>query len=153
VLVESANVLKLGPCDESNAWNYTSAYELVLKHTGQCLEAKSVGDTAKLGTGCSKSCSKWQLISDSGMHVSAEVTKNGTRVCLEAGPDGVITTDECKCLTEIQPATLRASGSKLYQVVEAYQVRPLFCSCRLLDPGLQRQVHRGSDLKTHHACI
>ncbi|KAE8804819.1 hypothetical protein D1007_19237 [Hordeum vulgare] len=100
VLVESANVLKLGPCDESNAWNYTSTYELVLKQTGQCLEAKSVGDTAKLGTGCSKSCSKWQLISDSGMHVSAELTKNGTRVCLDAGPDGVITTDQCKCLTE-----------------------------------------------------
>jgi hypothetical protein len=100
VLVKSANSLKLGPCDESNAWNYTSTSELILKHTGQCVEAKSVGDTAKLGAGCGKSCSKWQLISNSSMHVSTELTKNGTRVCLDASPDGVIMTNPCKCLSE-----------------------------------------------------
>ena len=100
MLVKSANSLKLGPCDESNAWNYTSTSELVLKHTGQCLEAKSVGDTVKLGSGSSESCSKWQLISNSSMHVSTELAKNGTRVCLEAGPGGAITTNQCKCLTE-----------------------------------------------------
>uniref|UniRef100_A0ACD5UQR1 Uncharacterized protein n=1 Tax=Avena sativa TaxID=4498 RepID=A0ACD5UQR1_AVESA len=99
VLVKSGKSLELGPCDESNAWNYTSTSELVLKQTGQCLEAKSVGGTANLGSGNSKPCSRWQLISNSGMHVSTELAKNGTRVCLDAGPDGVIRTNQCKCLT------------------------------------------------------
>ncbi|XP_051217858.1 glycosyl hydrolase 5 family protein [Lolium perenne] len=100
VLVKSGNSLELGSCDESNAWNYTSTSELVLKNTGQCLEAKSVGDIAKVRSGYAKPCSKWQLISNSRMHVSTELPKNGTRVCLDAGPEGVITTNECKCLTE-----------------------------------------------------
>nr|CAH66880.1 OSIGBa0158F13.11 [Oryza sativa] len=99
VLVKSSEALELGPCDKSNAWNYTKGYELILKQTGQCLQAKSVGENAKLGTSCSKSSSKWKLLSNSGMHVSTELTNNGTRVCLEASPDGNITTNQCKCLT------------------------------------------------------
>uniref|UniRef100_A0A0E0DF98 Glycoside hydrolase family 5 domain-containing protein n=1 Tax=Oryza meridionalis TaxID=40149 RepID=A0A0E0DF98_9ORYZ len=79
VVVKSSEALELGPCDESNAWNYTSTHELVLQHTGQCLQVKSIGENAQLGTDCSKSSSKWQLISNSGMHVSTELTKNGTR--------------------------------------------------------------------------
>ncbi|CAN6268271.1 unnamed protein product [Urochloa humidicola] len=103
VLAKSSKSLELGPCHDSNAWNYTSAYELVVKSTGQCLQAKYVGGNAKLGTDCSKPNSKWQLISNSRMHVSAELTKNGTRVCLDAGPDGAIITNQCKCLI-IDPA-------------------------------------------------
>uniref|UniRef100_J3LYY1 Uncharacterized protein n=2 Tax=Oryza brachyantha TaxID=4533 RepID=J3LYY1_ORYBR len=99
LVVKSSEALELGPCDESNAWSYTSTNQLVLKHTGQCLQAKSVGENAKLGTDCSKSSAKWQLISYSGMHVSAELTKNGTRVCLDATPDGTIETNLCECLT------------------------------------------------------
>ncbi|KAK3142278.1 hypothetical protein QOZ80_4BG0344520 [Eleusine coracana subsp. coracana] len=99
VLVKASKSLELGPCDESDAWNYTSAYELVLKNSGQCLQAKSVGENARLGTDCSKCNSKWQLISNSKMHVSTELTKNGTRLCLEASPDGAITTNPCKCLS------------------------------------------------------
>ncbi|TVU15555.1 hypothetical protein EJB05_39080, partial [Eragrostis curvula] len=99
VLVKSSKSLELGPCDESNAWNYTSEYELVLKNSGQCLKAKSAGETARLGTDCSNSNSKWQLISNSKMHVSTELTKNGTRLCLEASPDGAIVTNQCKCLS------------------------------------------------------
>jgi hypothetical protein len=99
VLVKTSKSLELGPCDESNAWNYTSAYEVVLKNSGQCLQAKSAGENAKLGSDCSKSYSKWQLISNSKMHVSTELTKNGTRLCLEAGPDGAIATNKCKCLS------------------------------------------------------
>jgi hypothetical protein len=33
------------------------------------------------------------------MHVSAELTKNGTRVCLDASPAGAIITNQCKCLS------------------------------------------------------
>uniref|UniRef100_A0A0E0KRY7 Glycoside hydrolase family 5 domain-containing protein n=1 Tax=Oryza punctata TaxID=4537 RepID=A0A0E0KRY7_ORYPU len=99
VLVKYSEALELGPCDKSNAWNYTKGYELILKQTGQCLQAKYVGENAKLGTSCSKSSSKWKLLSNSGMHVSTELTKNGTRVCLDASPDGNITTNQCKCLT------------------------------------------------------
>ncbi|KAG8064941.1 hypothetical protein GUJ93_ZPchr0004g39640 [Zizania palustris] len=99
VLVKYPKGVDLGSCGESNAWNYTSGYELVLKATGQCLQAESVGEMAKLGTDCSKSNSRWQLISNSGMHISTELTKDGTRVCLDASPDGTITTSLCKCLT------------------------------------------------------
>ncbi|KAL6650910.1 hypothetical protein ACP70R_009835 [Stipagrostis hirtigluma subsp. patula] len=99
VLLTSSKSLDLGPCDEAIAWNYTSTYELVVKNTGQCLQATSVGESAKLGTDCSRSSSKWHLISNSRMHVSAELTRNGTRVCLEASPDGAITTNLCKCLS------------------------------------------------------
>ncbi|KAL5215770.1 hypothetical protein ABZP36_007171 [Zizania latifolia] len=88
VLVKYSEGLELGPCGESNASNYTSGYEFALKATGQCLQGRLVGENAKLGTDCSKSNSKWQLTSNSGMHISTELTKNGTRACLDASPDG-----------------------------------------------------------------
>jgi hypothetical protein len=113
VLVKTSKSLELGPCDESNAWNYTSAYELVLKNSGQCLQAKSAGENAKLCSDCSKSNSKWQLISNSKMHVSTELTKNGTRLCLEAGPDGVITTNKCKCLSVDPTCDPESQGFKI----------------------------------------
>lgn len=92
--------LQLGSCSDSRAWNYTSDGQLVVKGTGYCLQSVSVGKNAKISTDCSKPNSKWELLSNSSMHISSKLHKNGTLLCLDVGSDGTIITNRCKCLSE-----------------------------------------------------
>ncbi|KAG9446417.1 hypothetical protein H6P81_012545 [Aristolochia fimbriata] len=89
--------LKLGPCSQSERWSYTPQKTLTIKGTYFCLRAENPGAPAKLGIACTSPNSKWDLISDSKMHLSTKLS-NGTSVCLEADPDGTIVTNPCKCL-------------------------------------------------------
>ncbi|KAJ1696638.1 hypothetical protein LUZ63_005150 [Rhynchospora breviuscula] len=101
VLMDSpSKPLQLGSCADSRAWNYTSDGKLMVKGTGYCLQSVGVGKNAKIGTNCSKPYSKWELLSNSSMHISSKLHKNGTAVCLDVGSDGTIITNGCKCLTE-----------------------------------------------------
>lgn len=64
-----------------------------------CLKADGEGEQAKLGIICSDSQSKWDLISESKMHIATKLTCNGSSVCLDIGSDGsTIVTSLCKCL-------------------------------------------------------
>lgn len=94
------NLLELGPCAGSEAWNYTAEHHVMLKGTKYCMLAKGAGRRARIGTSCGSSNSVWELISDSKMHVSSTLPKNGSIVCLDIGPDGTITTNLCKCLSQ-----------------------------------------------------
>ncbi|XP_042485936.1 glycosyl hydrolase 5 family protein-like [Macadamia integrifolia] len=95
--------LKLGPCDKSQAWDYTTEKTLLLNGLGQpanpetslCLQADVLGQPAKLGRNCTETTSKWEKISDSGMHLSI----NGA-VCLDIDSSNTIITNTCKCLTD-----------------------------------------------------
>ncbi|KAJ8645793.1 hypothetical protein MRB53_007541 [Persea americana] len=93
--------LKLGPCDQTEAWSYTPQKTLVIKGTYFCLQADCLGEPAKLGIICSESNSKWELISDSKMHISSMLT-NGTTVCLDIDSDNNVVTNLCKCLSRDQ---------------------------------------------------
>ncbi|KAK8943360.1 hypothetical protein KSP40_PGU005554 [Platanthera guangdongensis] len=91
---------QLGPCDESEAWDYTQQHTLALKGTPLCLIAAGDGEMVNTGVDCSDSASKWELISDSRMHVSTKMTATGSRrLCLDVGEDGsTIVTSPCRCL-------------------------------------------------------
>ncbi|XP_043699089.1 glycosyl hydrolase 5 family protein-like [Telopea speciosissima] len=87
--------LKLGLCDKSQAWEYTKEKTLLLSGTSLCLQADGIGKLAKLGRNCNDITSKWDKISDSGMHLSTNVT-----LCLDIDSSKTIVTNTCKCLTE-----------------------------------------------------
>ncbi|KAG1370045.1 glycosyl hydrolase 5 family protein [Cocos nucifera] len=74
----SENLLELGLCADSEAWNYTAEQHVMLEGTKYCMVAKGVGRRARLGTSCGGSNSIWELISDSRMHVSTKLPKNGS---------------------------------------------------------------------------
>ncbi|KAJ0989454.1 hypothetical protein J5N97_007810 [Dioscorea zingiberensis] len=95
---KSSLKLELGPCSLSDAWNYTLEHDIVEKSTGFCLQVEDTGKLAKLGTYCSNSSSKWELISDSKMHIASKMTLNRGAVCLDVSPEGLLVTNLCKCL-------------------------------------------------------
>lgn len=88
--------LKLGPCTESEAWKYTPQNILSLKATYFCIQAVDVGKPAKLSIVCSGSNSKWDIVSESKMHLSSN-TSNGASVCLDVDSNNIIVTSSCKC--------------------------------------------------------
>ncbi|XP_010250986.1 PREDICTED: uncharacterized protein LOC104593039 [Nelumbo nucifera] len=93
-------LLKLGSCTESEAWSYTPEKTLSLKDTNLCLQADELGEAAKLGIICSDLSSRWDMISDSKMHISSNLT-NGSTVCIDVDSNtNTIITSQCKCLTK-----------------------------------------------------
>ncbi|XP_020246172.1 uncharacterized protein LOC109824061 [Asparagus officinalis] len=93
--------LRLGPCDESEAWTYSDQHILSLKGTLTCLKADAKGQNAKLGIICDDSTSKWDLVSDSKMHIATKLTNNSSSICLDIASDGTtIITNACKCLNK-----------------------------------------------------
>ncbi|KAI3433148.1 Mannan endo-1 [Psidium guajava] len=90
--------LKLGPCTESEAWKYTPQKILSLKATYFCIQAVEAGKPAKLGITCSGPNSKWDIVSESKMHLSSN-TSNGASVCLDVDSNNNIVTSSCKCFS------------------------------------------------------
>ncbi|KAE8710229.1 Cytochrome P450 86A2 [Hibiscus syriacus] len=91
--------LRLGSCTDSDAWSYTSQKTLVVKGTYFCLEADESGTAAKLSIMCTDSSSKWEMISESKMHLSTKF-KDGKSVCLDVSSDNTIITNSCKCISK-----------------------------------------------------
>ncbi|GLT86556.1 hypothetical protein SLE2022_046900 [Rubroshorea leprosula] len=91
--------LRLGACSESEAWSYTTQKSLVIKGTYFCLQADELEKPAKLGVICSDSSSKWEMISDSKMHLSSKLS-NGTSVCLDVDSNNRVIINACKCLSK-----------------------------------------------------
>nr|GMD21670.1 glycosyl hydrolase 5 family protein-like [Ipomoea batatas] len=89
--------LELGPCSESDPWGYTASKTLTVEGTYFCLQAEKLGKPAKLGLFCTDDSSKWEIISDSRMHLSSKL-KDGSNVCLDVDSNNVIITNTCKCL-------------------------------------------------------
>ena len=61
--------LTLGSCSEAEGWNYTPQKILTIKGTYFCLQAINIGKPAKLGIICTGPNSKWDITSDSKMHL------------------------------------------------------------------------------------
>jgi len=90
--------LTLGPCHLSEGWKYTPQKTLSIKGTYFCIHAEHEGMTAKLGIICSDSNSKWEMISDSKLHLSSKLS-DGSDVCLDVDDNNKIVTNACKCLS------------------------------------------------------
>ncbi|GAB2280560.1 hypothetical protein Dimus_015187 [Dionaea muscipula] len=93
---------KLGPCSDSEAWNYNHPQgTLKIKGTLFCLEAAGSEKPAKVGIICTSASSKWSAISDSKMHLATEL-KNGSStmmMCLDVNSKNEVITSACRCLS------------------------------------------------------
>ncbi|CAL9765766.1 unnamed protein product [Musa acuminata subsp. burmannicoides] len=99
VLRKSAtDPLRLGPCNQSDDWNYTPQKFLVVKGTYFCLQAVDSGKPAKLGIVCSESDSSWDITSKSKAQISKELP-DGTALCLDIDPENTLITNPCLCLS------------------------------------------------------
>ncbi|XP_044491087.1 glycosyl hydrolase 5 family protein-like isoform X1 [Mangifera indica] len=88
--------LRLGPCTETEPWKYTPQKILYLKGTYFCLQSNGLGKPAKLGLICRESNTRWEIISDSKMHLSS-MAENGTTLCLDVDSGNTLVTNTCKC--------------------------------------------------------
>ncbi|XP_058102018.1 glycosyl hydrolase 5 family protein-like [Magnolia sinica] len=106
---------KLGPCADSEAWNYTPQKTLTLKGTYFCLQAVALEEPARFGIMCTGSNSKWELTSDSKMHLSSKLT-DGNTVCLDVDSTNTIITNTCKCLSKDAACD---PGSQWFKIIDS----------------------------------
>ncbi|CAK8578729.1 unnamed protein product [Lathyrus sativus] len=92
----SEKQLKLGPCFSSDGWDYTPQNILLRKETNECIKVVNEGKPATLSTSCSGDDSKWDMISDSKLHLSSKTSN----VCLDVDGNNNIVTNACKCLSQ-----------------------------------------------------
>jgi len=97
--ISELNTLQLGACSFSDGWKYTSQKTLLVNDTNLCIHAERERNPATLSTACSDSSSKWEVISDSNMHLSSKLS-DGSNVCLDVDGDNNIVTNTCKCLSK-----------------------------------------------------
>lgn len=91
------HTLDFGPCDGNmQAFHYTQQRTLTSVDSSLCVSATGAGKPVKFDS-CSDSGSSWDLVSDSGMHVSTTLPGDGSTLCLDVGQNGVVT-NPCKCL-------------------------------------------------------
>ncbi|KAK4777827.1 hypothetical protein SAY87_018014 [Trapa incisa] len=114
--------LTLGPCTDSEAWYYSTTNKgLTIKGTYFCLQAQELGKPARLGIICGDPNSRWDPISDSKMHLSAQ-TGNGSSVCLDVDiATNTLVTNECKCLSRDKGCD---PASQWFKLVDSTRSRP-----------------------------
>ncbi|CAN6276045.1 unnamed protein product [Urochloa humidicola] len=96
--------LELGPCGETEAWEYSAEQQRIAPRDGGCLRAEGAGRPASLGASCGDAMARWRLVSDSKLHVAANATSaanaGGGALCLDVGADGrSVVTNPCRCLS------------------------------------------------------
>ncbi|KAL4348393.1 hypothetical protein GQ457_17G001010 [Hibiscus cannabinus] len=111
----SANLLSLGPCSDSEPWNYSPRKTLELKGANLCLQSDGSGTMAMLGTVCGRSNSKWETVSESLMHLSSKLG-NGTMVCLDVDSNNNVIVNSCKCLNQDSRCD---PGSQWFKLVDS----------------------------------
>ncbi|KAL2343118.1 hypothetical protein Fmac_004403 [Flemingia macrophylla] len=95
----NTTTLTLGPCSSSDGWTYTPQKTLLVNNSNFCIRADKEGKPATLSMACSDSNSKWEIISDSNMHLSSKLT-DSSNVCLDVDDNNIIVTNACKCLSK-----------------------------------------------------
>ncbi|QCD88000.1 endoglucanase [Vigna unguiculata] len=99
ILRKQVEALRLGSCSDSDEWEYTDQNTLSIKGTNFCLQAEGEGKKAKIGNICSTLNSRWEMLSDSKMHLSTQIN-NSSGMCLDVDTNNIIVTNTCKCLTK-----------------------------------------------------
>ncbi|KAM3287375.1 glycosyl hydrolase 5 family protein [Capsicum chacoense] len=108
--------LELGACSEAEAWGYAPAKTLTVIGNYFCLQADKLGQPVKLNMVCNDDSSKWDIISDSKMHLSSTL-QDATSVCLDVDPNNVIVTQTCKCLRTND--TTCDPGSQWFKIIDS----------------------------------
>lgn len=99
--------LSLGPCNETEAWEYSAQQQrLALRDAALlCLRAEGAGRPASLAVSCGDAMARWGFVSDSKLHVAVNATSSAGSVgdgllCLDVGADGrSVVTNPCRCLS------------------------------------------------------
>ncbi|MED6119347.1 hypothetical protein PIB30_010855 [Stylosanthes scabra] len=91
--------LILGPCSAFSGWQYTSQKTISTDDAKFCIKAQGKGVPATLSSTCSDSSSKWEMVSDSKLHLSSNLT-DGSNICLDVDANNNIVTNSCKCLSK-----------------------------------------------------
>lgn len=89
--------LKLGPCDQSDAWIYTPQKILMVRGTYYCLQAVDSGKPARLGVVC-LSDSEWEVASGAKPRLSTK-REDGSFLCLDVDAGNTLITNPCLCLS------------------------------------------------------
>ncbi|PIA64506.1 hypothetical protein AQUCO_00100171v1 [Aquilegia coerulea] len=112
----SMDQLSLGLCEESTAWMYnTTQKTIMMSGADSCLQAVEMGTPVQLGGDCSNfTTSMWEMISDSKLHLSSNLT-NGDTVCMDID-NGVVIASPCRCLKE---DTKCDPSSQWFKIIES----------------------------------
>ncbi|KAK7318680.1 hypothetical protein RJT34_03385 [Clitoria ternatea] len=108
----SEEPLKLGPCSFSEGWKYTPQKTLLINDSNFCIQVENEKKPVTLGTICSNPNSKWEIISDSMMHLSSKLS-DGSSLCLDVDDNNIIVSNACKCLSKDNSCDPRSQWFKL----------------------------------------
>jgi len=132
----AAQTLELGPCDETEAWEYSAQDQsLALRDSSQlCLRAEGAGRPASLGASCGDAMARWRLVSDSKLHVAVNATAaasssasaaGGGTLCLDVGADGrSVVTNPCRCLSADNSCDPESQWFKLVTSTRSVAAKP-----------------------------
>uniref|UniRef100_A0A0A9FKW9 Glycoside hydrolase family 5 domain-containing protein n=1 Tax=Arundo donax TaxID=35708 RepID=A0A0A9FKW9_ARUDO len=105
----SSPAVELGPCNETEAWTYSTQQQRLALRDGSaplCLRAEGAGRAARLGVACGDAMARWRLVSDSKLHVAVNASSSSSgnggdgMLCLDVGADGrSVVTNPCRCLS------------------------------------------------------
>ncbi|CAA7400653.1 unnamed protein product [Spirodela intermedia] len=113
--------LMLGSCDKSDAWGYTPQRFLTVRGTYFCLQSAGSGKPAKLGIVCTEEDSSWHLLPEEEPGLLTWLP-DGQSVCLEANPDGTVSTGPCGGRAgRSESQWFQVEPKKSYVVAEAVQ--------------------------------
>ncbi|XP_023768356.1 glycosyl hydrolase 5 family protein [Lactuca sativa] len=127
--------MKLAPCSNAQAWEYTLQNMLIVKGTNYCLQANGVHMQVKLGTMCTNISSKWEAISSSKMHLSSKIN-NGIMVCLDIDYENTIVTNNCKCLNNDKLCDPASQWFKVINSTSVEVAKPLILLDSMLDSSM-----------------
>lgn len=99
IVQDNANSpFRLGSCSNAKALNYTEQQTIQLLGTNLCWKQSGAGSRVTLESCSDDSRLRWELVSDSMMHVSSGSERN---LCLDVNYDGDLVTSQCRCLSMV----------------------------------------------------
>lgn len=101
VLKESMHEpLRLGPCNSSEAWSYTTQKSLSLKGINLYLQVDGLGSQQNLAVMIARALVHNGKPSQILRCISFRKARNATSFCLDVDSDRIIMTNTCKCLSK-----------------------------------------------------
>lgn len=116
-----ANLLKLGPCSQSDSWYYTPQDFLTVQGTYYCLQAVGAGQPVQLSVICDPSDSRWSVVTSSSRRTRlATVIDDGTVLCLDVDSENVIVSNRCKVFGRVPEGP--ETDTQCFKLIKQYNV-------------------------------
>ncbi|OAY69857.1 hypothetical protein ACMD2_07925 [Ananas comosus] len=116
-----ANLLKLGPCSQSDSWYYTPQDFLTVQGTYFCLQAVGAGQPVQLSVNCDPLDSRWSVVTTSSRRTRlATAVDDGTVLCLDVDSENVIVSNPCKVFCRV--AEDSETDTQWFTLIKQYNV-------------------------------